>query len=47
MQQPEGYKMDHIPTFGSRLRWKKLIGYFRDVSPKARDFDVTGILSIM
>ena len=26
--------MDHIPTFGSRLRWKKLIGYFRDVSPK-------------
>ena len=28
------FLMDHIPTFGSRLRWKKLIGYFRDVSPK-------------
>ena len=56
--------MDHIPTFGSRLHWKELIGYFRNVSPKhvtltsleycpfqrcfpkARDFNVTGILSI-
>ena len=26
--------MDHIPTFGSRLHWKELIDYFRDVSPK-------------
>ena len=26
--------MDHIPTFGSRLHWKELIGYFKDVSPK-------------
>ena len=30
--------MDHIPTLGSRLHWKQLIGYFRDVSPKQVTF---------